>query len=203
MSNLVFPTLPGIEFPVQRAPLWKTSIKEAMNGREYRLAFFSNPRYQYRVSFEALRNTALLQEIQQLIGLFNAVYGSWDTFLWADDTDYAVTAQPFGVGDGVTKSFQLVRTFGNFVEPVYDLQNTPSIYINAVLKANGVDYTLNSLLNGGGLVTFTTAPAAGTTLSWTGSYYWRCRFLKDSMDFEEFLNDLWQAKQVEFITVRP
>jgi hypothetical protein len=40
---------------------------------------------------------------------------------------------------------------------------------------------------------------AGSALTWTGSYYYRCRFLQDTLEFNEFMNSLWEAKKVEFI----
>jgi len=105
----------------------------------------------------------------------------------------------FGAGDGSTKVFQLSRAFGaggfTFVEPVQNLNGAPSIYVGGVLKNAGTDYTISST----GLVTFSSAPANAVALTWTGGYYYRCRFLQDELDLSRFLQGLWEAKKVEFI----
>jgi len=53
-----------------------------------------------------------------------------------------------------------------------------------------------------GLVTFTAAPPAGAALTWSGQYYWRCAFTKDTQEFEEFLRRLRATRTLEFETVR-
>lgn len=52
------------------------------------------------------------------------------------------------------------------------------------------------------LVTYTTAPAAGTPLLWSGRFYKRVRFEKSSLEFKEFLRDLWESKSVALLTVK-
>jgi len=60
---------------------------------------------------------------------------------------------------------------------------------------SGAGYTIGST----GLVTFTTAPASGAALTWTGTYYFRCRFTKDQIEFDGFMQDLYELKKVEMI----
>ncbi len=50
------------------------------------------------------------------------------------------------------------------------------------------------------IATYTPAPPAGTILKWSGNYYRRCRFEKSSIEFKEFLRDLWDAKSVALLT---
>ena len=54
-----------------------------------------------------------------------------------------------------------------------------------------------------GAVTFTTAPTTGQVLAWSGAFYRRCRFLGDRMDTRRFMQDLYSAERVEFISVKP
>lgn len=58
------------------------------------------------------------------------------------------------------------------------------------------DFTLGDM----GYLTFTDAPAAGHEVSWSGTFYFRCRFTHDALDLEEFLQDLYSGKKVEFIS---
>lgn len=195
MSNAVFPTLPGLKWGVIKKPMWSTKVQRAASGKELRASFYSYPEYQYTLSYEVLRGNGL-GEIQQLIGFFNARQGSFDSFLYRDPDDNSITSQSFGLGDGVQTKFQLVRLYGGFVEPVLALNGTPSIYVNGTLTTTG--FTIDSY----GLVTFTTPPAVGAVLTWTGQFYWRCRFIQDSTEFEQFLYQLWSNKLVEFKTLK-
>jgi uncharacterized protein (TIGR02217 family) len=197
MSNAIYPTLPGITFKVIHAPRFKTQIDETASGREYRQALMVYPRVRTVLQYEFLRNRSAADELQQLVGFFKARKGSYDSFLFNNPDDNTATAQQFGTGDGVTTSFQLLRTLGGFAEPVYDLNGVPQIYKAGVLQ--GAGYSINSA----GLVTFTAAPTAGQVLTWSGAYYWRNRFLNDEQEFEKFMQQLWQAGRVEMLSIKP
>ncbi len=199
MSNAVYPTLPGLMFPVERVPKFKTLVKSTPSGREYRGAQMTSPLYTYNLQYEFLRDTSSIQELRTLVGFFNARQGSFDTFLFSDPDDSSVTAQLFGTGDGATTQFQLLRSYGGNVEPVYDLNGAPTIYVNGVARTAGTDYTINST----GGVTFTVAPGATLPVTWSGAFYWRVRFNTDDMTVSKFMNQLWEAQKVSLITVKP
>ena len=63
-----------------------------------------------------------------------------------------------------------------------------------------IDPSAYSISNGG--VTFTTPPASGAALQWTGYFGFLCRFDDDSAEFEQFMSQLWRAKSVKFRSVR-
>lgn len=195
MSNAVFPTLAGLTWNVVRQPEFHTKTQKAVSGREIRLAFMAYPMYTFKMTYEVLRQTGANEELENLCGFFLQRQGSFDSFLYSDPTDNSVTAQGFGTGDGATKSFQLVRPFGTvataFYEPVQNLNGTPTIYSNGTV-VSGANYTISN-----GLVTFTTAPANGAVLTWTGSFYYRVRFNMDSAEFNQFMKDLWELKKCE------
>jgi len=193
MTTPVFPTLPGLAWNNKKTPMWSTKTQKALSGKELRASYFSYPIWQFSLSYNVLRETGQA-ELQSLIGLFNQCRGSYGAFLYLDPEDNVVTDQAFGVGDGSTTQFGLVRTFSGFTEPVYAVNGTP------IIKVNGTATTAFTQANG--LITFTSAPASSAILSWSGSYYYRCRFLQDSMDFEEFLYKLWTAKKVEFVSIK-
>ena len=71
------------------------------------------------------------------------------------------------------------------------------LYLNGVAQAPSA-YTLGTT----GLVTFFAPPGVGTAIAWTGDFYTRVRFAQDSIDFEEFYYQFWQAKKVELISVK-
>lgn len=200
MSNAIYPTLAGLKFGVVRTPIFSTSIKTASSGREFRAANQLYPSWRYRLQYEFLRDLRSgVDELRTLAGFFLARQGRFDTFLFSDPDDNSVTGQQFGTGDGSTTAFQLLRSFGGFLEPVYDLNGSVQVYKAGVLQTLSTHYSVSS----SGVVTFVAAPTAGQALTWSGSYYWRCRFEKDSSDFEKFLHQLWQTRSVEFRTVLP
>lgn len=193
MSNAVFPTLQGEAWPRFKTPKFRTIRQESDSLRTWRVGRALYPIYIYRLVFTVLDAT----DFQTLCAFFRARKGSYDSFLLDDRDDNAVaTPQSLGVGDGTNKKFQLVRNLGGVVEPVGPPNGTPVIRVNAVATSA---YTVDDY----GLVTFTTAPPVGHVVDWTGQFYWRCCFTKDEAQFEEFMRQLWELKQLEMETIKP
>lgn len=199
MSSAVYPTLAGLEFGVTRSPSFSTNTQRAVSGYESRIARMAYPLYTFKLKYEFLRAGAASLEMQTLAGFFIARQGSFDSFLFADPDDYTVTDQLIGTGDGSNKTFQLVRTFGaggfTLSEPVHNTNSTPVIKVDGVTKTVTTDYTISST----GLVTFVSAPANTKPVTWTGTFYYRCRFKDDASDFDKFAQDLWSNSAVSFI----
>jgi uncharacterized protein (TIGR02217 family) len=187
MSLPVFPTLKGTTWSRTRAPHWKTLIQETASGKEARVGLMSYPIWIWTLNFEYLPYTDFLS----LLGLFNACQGSLSPFLFYDPYDYASNNQVIGVGDNLTTNFQLIRSFASFVEPV-QAPKTWGITVNG--NANNA-YTMG---NNTGIVSFNAAPAFGANIGWNGTYYWRCRFMEDAYDFEEWAYRLWELKKMQF-----
>jgi uncharacterized protein (TIGR02217 family) len=197
MSNAVLPTLSGLMFPVLKTPKWSTKIQTATSGKETRLGLWSYPIWEYTIGYGYLRSSSTA-ELQTLAGFYNARQGAYDSWLFTDPDDNAVVAQSFGTGDGATASFQLARALGGYNEPVLALNGTPAIYKAGTLQAAGTNYSISAT----GLVTFVSPPANGNALTWTGSYYWRCRFLDDHITLEKFMASLWELKTLKFQSVK-
>lgn len=193
----MFPALAGLKWDIGSAPSFKTRVQRAVSGRELRAALMQYPTWTFKLGYEFLRDGVAGSDLNTLRGFFLARQGSFDSFLYSAPSDNAVTAMSFGTGDGATTVFQLTRALGAggfaFVEPVQNLNGTPSIYKDGVLQTSGVT------IGATGLVTFAAAPTAGQSLTWTGNFYYRCRFKDDSADFEQFMQDLWSLKKLEFI----
>lgn len=58
-------------------------------------------------------------------------------------------------------------------------------------------------INSTGLVTLSPTPAAGGSLSWSGGYYWRCKFKQSRMAYKQFMQHLFSARSVDFKTYKP
>lgn len=195
MSNAIFPTFAGLGWNITRSPEFSTQVKRSVSGKELRGAFRQYPLWNFSMSYEILRDDLANNELRTLAGFFLTRQGMFDSFLYTWTADSTVTDQGFGVGDGVTTAFQLVRSFGGFVEPVQNVNAITDIKVATVAKSNPADYSIDA----NGLVTFAAAPAAGAALTWSGSYYYRVRFLIDAAEFSEFLQDLHELKKLSFV----
>lgn len=198
MSNEIYPQLPGLAYGVKRRPMWRTDVRTTPSQREYRSSDQTLPRRRISLVYEYLQQGLGAAEQETLEGFFNRHHGELDSFLLNDPDDNACTNQLFGVGNGVTTQFQLVRTRGGFVEPIPHVNNVASISRAGVVLTPGSGYTVSAT----GLVTLATAPTAGQQLTWTGSYYWRARFDGQDLDFEKFLDTLWKLGKVDLLTTR-
>lgn len=218
MSNLIFPsTLPGVTIDVHREPVFDTHVQKSISGKELRFVYSTFPLYRYTLNFELLRAGASYLEFQKLFGFYTRHFGQYDSFLFQDPEDNAVTAHAFGVGDGGVTDFQLQRTLvastdlstpanraywtrtGDGYEPVFDLNGTASIYKNAVLLTLTTDYTISA----SGLVHFVVTPSVGDILTWTGGYYRRVRFEADSLGADRIVQSFWSAKSVTLLSIKP
>jgi hypothetical protein len=197
MSHPLFPSLPGLEYPVKRSPLASSLRQKAISGREAFQPLWSTPLYRYEVSFALLRQAQLVAEWQQLQAFWNGVmFTPGGVFQYDDPNDDAADAQPFGLGDGTTTSFQLTRALGGFAEPVLNpTAGGLQVFVNGSLAS--------FVLGAGGIVTLTPAPGVGALLTWTGGYTWLCRFDDDSLEFSNFMHLFWELKKCGFTTIRP
>lgn len=195
MSNAILPTLPGLAWDITAAPNFSTKVHRALSGYEVRAAFMVYPLWSFKLKFELLRDNLANNELKTLIGFFNARQGQFDSFLYSNPADSAVVAMQFGVGTGSQFVFQLSRGYGGYAEPVNNLNGSPQIYVNGVLKTLTTDYTISAT----GLVTFVTSPANGLVITWTGSFYYRCRFLSDAIEPSQFMKNLYSLSKLDFI----
>jgi uncharacterized protein (TIGR02217 family) len=193
MSNAIFPTLAGLGWSVLKFPKWSTKIQTAVSGKELRSAFYSYPIYDITLTYELLRSDSINLELQTILGFFNSRQGSFDNFLYSDPTDNAVINQIVGTGNATQMLWTLCRTYGGFTEPVMNVNTLAGVYLNGVLQTLGTQYTIDST----GDITFASAPGAGVVITWTGTYYYRCRFVKDTVELENFMYQLWALKKCE------
>jgi uncharacterized protein (TIGR02217 family) len=194
-TGIVFPTLPLLTFPAKRSLVWSGIKNESLSGKRSRYSLFSYPIWAWDLQITGLRTAAAFAEWQTFVGFMNSLNGTVGLFGYTDFVDNAVTAQSFGSGNGVaTGPFQLVRTVGGFTEPVFLLNGAPSIYVAGVLQTLNTNYTIDNYGN----VTFTTPPANGAALTWTGSFYWPCRFDDDETAMSLFVSSIYDLKSIKF-----
>jgi hypothetical protein len=188
----VFPTLPGITYPVKRSPNWSSVKNDMLGGKRVRVSNYSYPTYSYELPFSFLRSDSINAEWQTFVGFINSLNGGVNLFGYTDPDDNTVSGQGFGAGDGTTTGpFQLVRSLGGFTEPVFLINGTPTISVAGTPTSA---FTIDAY----GRVTFTSAPANNAALTWSGSYYWPCRLDEEVTDMSKFLATIWEAKSLKF-----
>jgi len=200
VSNLVYPTLPGLTWSVTKSPIWKTRVQTTVRGRELRIRDQIYPRWKFQQVYSFLSGTVRctpgFTEIQIMMNFFQSVQGSWDNWLFDDPTDDFAANQPLGIGNGSQTTFQLTRSFaGGFAEPII----APFSWVirkDGVVQGSG--FSVNT---GTGIVTFSSPPASGVVITADIHYYFRCRFTTDTLDFEEFAKAWWELKKIEFESI--
>ncbi len=110
MSNLAYPTLPGLGWPITKTSEWSTTKQRAASGKELRSSLYANPLLHWELKYHYLKNTGSAPTaLNTLLDFFDRHGGDFDSFLFTDPDDNAVVSQAFGLGDGTTKNFQLSR----------------------------------------------------------------------------------------------
>lgn len=203
----IFPALPGLGWSVTKAPRFASRVQRAVSGRELRVLDQPYPIWNWTLTYALLRDKWYARgaaglgvgydELRTLAGFFLQQQGMLTPFLFDDPTDDAVSGQAIGAGDASASSFQLVRNMGGFAEPITAPNTLAAVYFNGVLQSPaGYAVDPNS-----GLVTFATPPPAGQAITADFTYWFRVRFADDTAEFENFMYQLWQLKQVKLQSV--
>lgn len=191
--------LPGLAFSVHKRPQFNTRISEAASGHEIRNALMDYPRWEFELTYEFLEDSSGAESsLKTIMGFFLSRQGSFDSWLFKDPDDYKVEGGLLGIADGVSPGFYLLRYIGDFGEPVgqVDTTNTINVYADGVLVDPG-DYTV-VLPN---LIEFDSAPANGVEVTADFQFFFACRFIEDSMDFEKFSDKLWNLQECSFRSI--
>lgn len=197
MTIPTFPTFLGLTWPVKRTgPIFDTVIQDSYSGKQTAYSKRVTPKWMWELPFEFLYSSATKLEMQTLAGFYASVRGRARVFQYRDVFDNIAAGESFGVGDGLSRTYQLTRAMGGFVEPVFAPDGPLTINVSG---SPTVAYVLDPY----GMINFDSAPAAGAPLSWSGSYNWLCRFEEDKIEFSNFMKDLWSADKVSFTSVIP
>ena len=194
------PFFPGQGWSVHRRPTFDTIVAPHPSGSEVRLALWQNALWEFELSYDALASNdaypgVWTNTLQTLMGFYLARGGARGSFLFIDPDFNSMAGQGIGAGDGTTVAFAFVRTFGGQIEPVGWVTNVTAIYLDGVATPAG--WTVS-----GNTITFAAAPASGVVVSADFTYGFVCRFLEDTLDFEQFMDNLWLMKSLKFRQVR-
>jgi uncharacterized protein (TIGR02217 family) len=207
VAEPIFPSLATQGWSVIKTATFSTRTQKSVSGRELRLADQTQPIWEWTLTYEVLRDSHDFRgagpgvgydELRTLAGFYLARRGSFEAFLFSDQSDNYIANQYLGTGDGVQTVFQLYRTFGGYAEPI-TAPSVVSIYDSGLaMPASAFGVDINT-----GLVYFVSPPIAGHVLTVDMAYYHRVRFSDDSSEYENFLYQLWSAREVKLRSVLP
>lgn len=214
---LTYPQLPGLTPTVVWRPLWSGEVQQHQSGAEFRVSYWAEPLWEFDYSYELLRSGPRVgqawDELQQLVGLFNASQGTTFGFRLFNPDDNQVFRQLVGTGDGATTTFDLVRTYGannptlgyDGTEHVgfVDTTKTFNVYLDAAtgpLAPNS--YSVSTATPVLQQIVFVAAPGAGRNIYVDMSYLYYARFKESSQDFQMFMTKLWSLQKVTLRTLR-
>lgn len=168
------PPTPGFGFT--GGPEFSTNVQNIANGREKRNADWSICRHKYTAPFHNIPEDAY----RSIKGVFLAMRGKLHTFLHRDWGDFNAADEPFGTGDGATTLFYLRKVSTVGAGSYTRLIDKPDVGVT--VKVNGV-ITAASVSTLDGSVAFSSAPALGAALTWSGEFFVHVRFDMDYLPF--------------------
>ena len=162
-------------------PEYSTTIVTAQSGYELANSNWEYPRHKYNVAL-GVRNDS---DIEAVLKFFHAMRGKAYGFRYKDWSDYKSCSinstvshndQYIAVGDGVTKIFQLIKTY---TQTPASLQRVIKKSVSGTVKV-GKNYANQtsgwSANNNTGVITFSVAPAKGSVITAGYEFDVPCRF---------------------------
>ncbi len=188
-------------------PERRTQVVELASGDEERNASWANSRRRYDAAYGIRR----ADDLAAVVAFFEARNGRLYGFRWKDWADWksclpsgtpAATDQSIGTGDGTTTDFQLVKVYASgsqswtrtITKPV---AGTVKVAIDGVEQTTGwsVDTTT-------GIVSFTTAPSAGTIITAGFEFDVPVRFDTDTLDVTLDVERLGSITSIPLLEIR-
>lgn len=220
MSYPLMPALPlSMAKGLKKSPHFNSVIQpNAASKGASSVGIMPYPTWQFEFDMDAVTgNEALANStIASFLGTYMVCQGRNSLFNFTDPQDNNIStsgimlnvtagaASPMGrTGDGVSTKFQLARTIGSGVDIIQNLNGAITLKVNGSTVSN---YTISST----GVVTFTptgspavAAPANGATLTWSGNFYFLCRFDEDTVDLVRSFTtnsgtDQWHGSSIKF-----
>src|SRR5215471_5444249 len=165
-----------------------TEVVELSSGYDTRTVLWP----QHRHTGALYYHNRTLAQLRELDAHFRVSRGKAMGWRFRHDVDYTAVNQFVGQGDGSRVQFQLQKIYDSGVQadqyvrmitkpvgvnyPIGNAYNSVQLYLDGTLQAGG--YTLDYST---GLVTMSTPPASGQTLTWSGEFDVPCRYDTDHL----------------------
>lgn len=157
---------------------FNTTIIKSKNGYEQRNINWNTN----KMKFNIINGIKTKAELDEVITFFRNVRGAGYGFRFKDWTDYQVDNQYLGLGDGITKEFQLIKSYRVSDNIVYyrkitkPVISTVRVFINDIeSKDFNIDLTT-------GLITLNTVPEIDSIIKANFEFDVPVRFENDIME---------------------
>jgi len=211
MSDVQYPSLPGLTYSVLKAPVFHTRKQTSVSGRETTLNDWLNPRYDFTLTYSVLHDEAFWDvgpadystHYRIMMQFFMDIRGGFDTFVFYDPDDMVINNMYTlpSVADGSNSQFQLARQWANFglntLQPVYGISDLVDLRVGGVSQ----DPSMYTIDPNTGIITFYSPPAADSVIYASYYFFYRCRLSEDTLSFEQFMHNLYELKTVKFRSV--
>ena len=217
----VFPFLPVQGFPVHKRPVFTSWQHRSVTGKQYQTFRQVYPNWQFELQYaqdswlrEQTQNIVLFSpnspyvEFETISQLFLSCQGKFGEFYYDDLEDDSRLGEDIGVGDSSTQHFRISRTWGSGalarIEPVggINLGGITNVYLNGGAAISPSLYTVTNDLDGSHL-NFITPPGSGVVITMDFSFYYRCRWMDDVEQYDQWARNLWNFGKCSFQSVKP
>ena len=194
-----------ISYGSKGGPSFSTTVYSASSGFEQRNMNWEDARCQYDVSYGIKDKT----DMGVVLNFFYAMRGKAIGFRYKDWSDYKLTQELIGLGDGTTVAFQIIKTYAASTQEyvrtirkvVTPVVGPPAIlfevYVNDVLQSSGYTVNYNT-----GIITFDVAPTTAATIKVTCEFDVPVRFDTDEMEITEEAWELETWDSIPLIEIR-
>lgn len=203
-DEIRFPTT--ISRGASGGPERRTEIVATGSGAEQRNSRWANSRRRYNAGF----GVKSLDDIHAVIGFFEERRGQLHGFRWKDHMDFKscppldeVTPldQAIGSGDGVTRSFQLVKRYGSGLRDYVRLITKP---VSASLRVAVAGKAVTGFsVDAAGVVTLAAAPAAGAAVTAGFEFDVPVRFDTDELRISLTQFAAGDIPEIPIVEIRP
>ena len=203
-DDLPYPLALGSDAGI--SPEFSTSVAVTASGFERRSSLWADARLRFDVG-PGVRSEA---ELGTLIAFFRARRGAARGFRLRDPSDYSsngmtgipgMADQYLGTGDGLSGSFPLIKRYGAG-EDAQVRRITRPVGASLRVSLDGALQTGGWTLGEGGIVLFTSAPAAGVVVRAGFLFDVPVRFAEDRLDISGAAFAAGEAPSVPVVEVR-
>ena len=202
-DNVLYPLALGRDASV--SPEFSTAVTLMASGHERRTSHWTDARLRYDVG-PGIRSE---EELGVLLQFFRARRGAARGFRLSDPFDFSsngMTGNPtmldqlIGIGDGVTATFQLIKSYGTGSEP----QRRPITRPRGETIVVSVDGTQTSqwMLDDGGSIVLEDAPAQGAQIRAGFLFDVPVRFAEDRIEISGASFAAGEAPSVPLVEIR-
>lgn len=157
---------------------FNTTIIKSKNGYEQRNINWNTN----KMKFNIINGIKTKAELDEVITFFRNVRGAGYGFRFKDWTDYQVDNQYLGLGDGVTKEFQLIKSYRVSDNIVYYRKITKPVISTVRVFINDIESKDFNIDLTSGLITLNTVPEIDSIIKANFEFDVPVRFENDIME---------------------